>query len=226
MKKLLLLLIMVAVSYITIAQSSTLTISTTGQYNLKIRLNGKKYALQDRSATFQNLLPGTYPLIIWQWQYRTSIGEYVKVFDNTVTLTANKHLEVTVLRFGKTSWDEGPVISDGWSDGVINPIGGNGTGNNNQAVDDYSFNKIKKAITDAYYSTEMLTTAKTVMKNNLFTTDQIIEMCKLFSYESNKLEFAKYAYDYCVNKNLYFSVGEVFSYSSSKRELMTFLNGK
>jgi hypothetical protein len=64
------------------------------------------------------------------------------------------------------------------------------------------------------------------MKNNLFTTDQIIELCKLFSYDSDRLVFAKYAYDYCVDKNLYFSVGEVFRYSSDKNELMTFINGK
>jgi hypothetical protein len=226
MKKLLLLLISIAITYASIAQSSNLTISTTGQYHLKIRFNGKKYSLADNSATFQNLLPGTYPLMIYQWQYRNNTSDWVKVFDNTITLTANKHLEITVMRFGKTAWDEGFITNDGWSDGIVNPIGGSGSGTNSQAADDYTFGKIKAAIKDAYYDNQMLTTAKAVMKNNMFTTSQLTELCKLFGYDNYRLDFAKFAYDYCVDKNLYFTLGDTFSYSSYKTSLMTFLNGK
>jgi hypothetical protein len=227
MKKLLLLLITIAITYISIAQGSNFTRSTTGQYNLKIRFNGKKYSLQDKSATFQNITPGTYPLIVYQWSYRNnSAGEWIKVFDNNVTLTAYKHLEITVMRFGKTTWDEGPIAIDSWWDGTINPVGGTGTGNNSQAIDDYGFGKIKKAIKDAVYASDMLTMAKGVMKNNLFTVDQIIELCRLFTYSSDRLAFAKYGYDYCINKNLYFTVADVFTYSSDKSELMAYINGK
>ena len=229
MKKLLLILILFATGYTASAQGANLTISTTGNHNLKIRFNGKKYSLQDRSATFQNILPGNYPLTIYQWQTRSNgNAEYVEVFNNNITLTAYKHLEITVLRFGKTAWDEGPIVSDSWWDGSVNPIGGNGSNNNssNQSVDENTFNKMKKTISDATYDNQMLSTAKVVMKNNWFTTAQIIELCKLLSYDNNKLALAKYGYDYCMDKNQYFTIADVFDYPSNKSSFMEFLNGK
>ena len=55
------------------------------------------------------------------------------------------------------------------------------------------------------------------------SASQILGICKLFSFESNKLEFAKYAYEFCVDKNKYFLLSEAFTYESSKRELSEFV---
>ena len=227
MKKLSLLLFILAISYISIAQTSFLSISTTGLHNVKFRLSGKNYTMEDITATFQDLRPGSYPLIIWQMQYTTK-WEYVKVYDNTIFLTANKHVEMTVLRFGKVVWDEGTVERDNWRDGVISPISDDGTStsNTNGAIDRDGFDKIKKAIRDAIYPSSMITTAKTVMKNNFFTTTQITELCKLLGYDNYKVELAKFAYDYCVDKNMYFTVADAFEYPSSKTELMDFIRKK
>ena len=47
-----------------------------------------------------------------------------------------------------------------------------------------------------------------------------------FGFEETKLEFAKYAYDFCTEKNKYYMVGDKFSFSSSKDELNEYLEGK
>ena len=57
------------------------------------------------------------------------------------------------------------------------------------------------------------------------SASQIANICKLFSFESNKLDFAKYAYGYCVDRNRYYLINEAFSYESSKRELDEFIKG-
>ena len=51
------------------------------------------------------------------------------------------------------------------------------------------------------------------------TADQIKEICKLFSFESNALEFAKTAYTRCINPEKYYVVNRAFKYEASKREL-------
>lgn len=70
-----------------------------------------------------------------------------------------------------------------------------------------------------------LATAKQVVANNPMTVNQITQICKLFTFESNKLELAKFAYPYCIEKNKYYMLNEVFTYDSSKKELNEYLRG-
>lgn len=69
------------------------------------------------------------------------------------------------------------------------------------------------------FDSSRLTLAQQVVSTNPMSASQILGLCKLFSFESNKLEFAKFAYAYCTDKNKYFLLNEAFTYESSKREL-------
>ena len=80
-------------------------------------------------------------------------------------------------------------------------------------------------ITNESFDSSKLTLAKQVVSSNPMSANQILGICKLFSFESNKLEFAKYAYGFCVDRNRYYLVNEAFSYDSSKRELNEYIQG-
>ena len=82
-----------------------------------------------------------------------------------------------------------------------------------------------QVISNESFDSSKLTVAKQVISSNPMTASQILGICQLFSFESNKLEFAKFAYPYCVDQNKYYLLNEAFSYESSKRELNNFLNG-
>jgi hypothetical protein len=71
-----------------------------------------------------------------------------------------------------------------------------------------------------------LTTAKQIAGSNCLNTNQISSICKEFSFEDSKLEFAKFAYDHCSEKKNYFKVNNVFSFSSSTDELNTYIQGR
>lgn len=68
-----------------------------------------------------------------------------------------------------------------------------------------------------------LTIAKQVVASNMMTVNQIAQIARLFSFESNRLEFAKFAYPYCIEKNKYYLLYEVFDYDSSKQELNEYI---
>ena len=68
-----------------------------------------------------------------------------------------------------------------------------------------------------------LSIAKQAITTNPMTAGQIAKLVKLFSFENNKLEFAKYAYQYCVDKKKYYLVDDSFDQDSSKRELSEFI---
>lgn len=75
------------------------------------------------------------------------------------------------------------------------------------------------------FDSSKLTIAKQVISSNPMSANQILAICKLFSFENNKLDFAKYAYPYCVEQNKYYLLNEAFSYESTKRELNEFIKG-
>lgn len=80
-------------------------------------------------------------------------------------------------------------------------------------------------ISNETFDSSKLALAKQVVSSNPMNANQILGICKLFSFESNKLEFAKFAYTYCTDTNRYYLLNEAFSYNSSKRELDEFIKG-
>jgi hypothetical protein len=90
-------------------------------------------------------------------------------------------------------------------------------------MDPQDYEEACQLISDESFDSSKLTVAEQVVTSNPVTASQILGICKLFSFESNKLSFAKTAYPYCVDKNKYYLLNEAFSYESSKRELNEFI---
>jgi hypothetical protein len=103
-------------------------------------------------------------------------------------------------------------------------IGGNG--NCIRSMDAASFGKAKQSISSKGFDDTRLSTAKQVAKANCLTTDQILEIMAIFGFEDSRLDFAKYAYDYCFDQNNYFNVSQGFSFDSSTEELNEYIERK
>lgn len=88
------------------------------------------------------------------------------------------------------------------------------------------FNAGKAQVQKASFADDKLRIAKQVTQANCMSVAQIKEIAKLFSYEDNKLEYLKFAYDFTFEKNKYYLVNDLFSFSSSKEEMDEFLNSK
>lgn len=223
--------------FVTAQNNSNLTISTTGNGNLRIILAGKRYSLQDRSVTFQSLAPGSYTLTIYQWKLRGNGqgSDYSIVYDRSITLSANRHLEVCVLRFGNVATDEQAIDRDNWNENFRNPEPDREWRQGNEGYDrrgygrpvnETDFARIKKAISGEFYDEDKLTMAKVVLKDNWFTAEQIKQLGNLFFYDDNKLAFAKFAYDYCTDRGNYFLVADILFYESNKKELLKYIGNR
>lgn len=93
-------------------------------------------------------------------------------------------------------------------------------------MDTSSFTSAKGSISSKGFDDTKLSTAKQAVKANCMSVAQIKEVMGLFGFEETKLEFAKYAYDFCTDKNNYYMVGDAFSFSSSTDELNEFIESK
>ena len=85
------------------------------------------------------------------------------------------------------------------------------------------FYRVVRIISDESFDKNRLSIAKQVIECNRMSVNQIAAICKLFTFEANRLEFAKYAYRHCTNQNKYFLLNKVFTFSSSKQELYDYI---
>jgi hypothetical protein len=92
------------------------------------------------------------------------------------------------------------------------------------AMDRAMFSDVKQSISSASFEETKLSTAKTILGSNYLTTDQVMEICGLFSFESTKVTFAKIAYSRTVDPQNYFKVASVFSFDSNKKALNDFIS--
>jgi hypothetical protein len=95
-----------------------------------------------------------------------------------------------------------------------------------KAMDKASFDTAKASVASKGFDDTRLTVAKQIAKSNCLTTTQIKDIMSVFGFEETKLEFAKYAYDYCYDKNQYYLINDAFSFDSTIDELNTFIESK
>ena len=59
-----------------------------------------------------------------------------------------------------------------------------------------------------------------------FLTSQIKQILGCFNFESTRLELAKFAYDYTLDREKYFTLNEAFSFPNSRQELSQYIESK
>lgn len=98
-------------------------------------------------------------------------------------------------------------------------FGNRGYGTNGQG----NFMALQGAIRQATFDSDKLMIANQFIRNNTISAKEVADVMRLMTYESNKLEFAKNAYDACYDKQNYFLVNQAFTYSNSIRQLNAFI---
>jgi hypothetical protein len=95
-----------------------------------------------------------------------------------------------------------------------------------RAISNDQFQRGVNSIKNESFSDSQMRIARQFTRSNCLNVDQIITVIGLFSFEQSKLDYAKFAYDFCVDKGNYFMVNDAFTFSSSKDDLNKFLDSK
>ena len=91
-------------------------------------------------------------------------------------------------------------------------------------MDFASFKSAKETIGKSSFEDTKLSTAKTIVGGNCVSSEQVMQICSLFSFEQTKVDFAKFAYKKCTDRGNYFKVGNIFTFDASKTELNDFIS--
>lgn len=89
----------------------------------------------------------------------------------------------------------------------------------NNRISQQDFSEMCDAIRKESFESTKMELAKNFFGNRELSSTQVLQATKLFTMESSKLEFSKYAYSRTFDKKNYYKVYDAFTYSSSKKEL-------
>ncbi len=236
MKKTFTLLTALLFTAVLFAQSR-LSISTAGNADIRIMIDGKKYPANSNALLLNHVNSGPHNVKIFRLTNERNRGQvyfknsrYQLIYSNTLYLKPQYHTDIAINRFGKVFIDE-QLLSNGYYEededdwGVDN----NDQYNNNynrRAMDNTAFQQLKQAVEKESFDNTRMKIAKQFMAMNYFNTAQVKQLVELFSFENNRLDMAKYAYDFTVDKGNYYVVNDAFSFSNSKEALMDYIKNR
>ena len=94
----------------------------------------------------------------------------------------------------------------------------------NYEMSDVDFNQARESLRKEWFENTRVTTAKQVIDRNYFTARQVKELMLLFTFENNRLDIAKYAYNKTVDKGNYIIVNDALGMTKNKEELNRFIH--
>ena len=214
---------------------SRLSVSTTGNTKIRVMIDGNKYRADNNLVMIDNLNEGYHSVKIFQLKnsrnnnWGNGMSSYQMVYSGNVYLKPQYHVDIVVNRFGKAFTDEQPISAgyyeeeDDWGNDDRNNNKNEGGGYIDQTMIASAFEQFKQNLKNESFDDTKQNIAQQVISTNYFTSSQVREIMQQFSFESSKLEIAKYAYKYTVDKGSYFLVNDVFVFSTSKDELMRYI---
>lgn len=87
-----------------------------------------------------------------------------------------------------------------------------------------SFNYFVKSVEDCWFDQDKVELIEQYIRNNQLSSAQIYQLINCLDYESSKLRIAKSAYSFCYDRENYYSIFNLFNYSSSKIELSRYIS--
>lgn len=219
---------------------SHLSISTfNNNMKLKIEVDGQKVMMAGNSITLTNLSEGNHNVRVYRekrsgnYSNRFTRG-YEIIYATSVYLGRAYQVDITINGSGRvfvdtyridTDSDHNTSDNDGYGYNGTNDDMNGGSWNNGytNVMSAREFGQVKEQIGKEWFEANKLISVKTIIGKNNFTTQQVKDLMFLFTFESNRLEVAKYAYCNIVDKQNLYQLIDVLTFSSSKDELARFI---
>lgn len=120
------------------------------------------------------------------------------------------------------------IVCTNWYTTTTN--GGQGNlppyGNGGNSYGDPAFSQFLQLLDNESFDSKKLESSKKYADKTGLSAQQIADIAKKFTFDSNRLDWAKYAYKSCYDKANYFLLKSTFSFSSNYSALEDFIEGQ
>lgn len=229
-------------------QGSNLTVEVLGhRANSLIVINGQQFSAANNLVRLDGLAPGNYPVKVLRPSYWGNNGV---VFSGNIRVPQRSEVTAIITQRGMKVHAEpiprhtGSYWSGHGNGGYHHAPNPNGNGGfvsmiptcepapepiicNTPVVIGMHPNQFQNAlrsIENATFDSDQVRIAKQIIRTNGASSAQITEMIRLLSFESSRLQVAKFGYRFVADPENYYIVNDVFWFSSSIRELDRFIN--
>ncbi len=73
------------------------------------------------------------------------------------------------------------------------------------------------------FDSDRLALAKVIVASSNLTASQIARLAEVIDYSSSQVEFLKYAYSYCADRENYYTTVDILTFSSDKRKVLDYI---
>lgn len=73
------------------------------------------------------------------------------------------------------------------------------------------------------FDSDRLALGKVIVASSALSASQIARLAELIDYSSSQVEFLKYAYSYCADKQNYYTTVDILTFSSDKRKVLDYI---
>lgn len=228
----------------TLAQASELVLRVNRKGQFVVSASNQTQINNYNTYQFYNLYGGTT-----QVKVVDKLSGQV-IFKNSLTIPDGYQLIAELDNYGTmTIIANNPLASSngGWNEnvGTVN-YGNTGNGNygggyqnnhcgtypNNQGgyynqgqnTNNNYFNQFLSSLKSESFDSNRLQNAKVYAEKTNLSANQVKEIAATFTFDSNRLDWAKAAYNSCYDKGNYFLLRETFTFSSSYSDLQDYIS--
>lgn len=220
-----LLLVIASTRMLAAKPRSVLTIRLSDNTPLVVTIDNRDYNKYGSNITIGDLPRGWHDLRVYEYvEYKRGGGRAKLLYSGRIKLEAGSLTECVVdARSGRMRMTSSDIT-------VANE-------NPDYAGDRYSerekmdnilnnsdLNDLKARVESRITDTEKMDLMKSVLSTRKYYTVQVRTMCNWLTFESTKLDFAKWAFKGVLDKNDYWKLEDIFTFSSSKDEFNKYIS--
>ncbi|MBL0095790.1 MAG: DUF4476 domain-containing protein [Bacteroidetes bacterium] len=221
---------------------SDLRIRTFDNKPVIVSLNHVQYNTPGTAVTINDIMPGRHQLQVWTYKHRyyPYHPQRVLLYSGFIDVPASSEVRAMVTRQRGLRINEiiplftppapvppyyNPYPAPYPAPYPLPAPGPCGTPAAPQCINDADFNALLNTIDNqSFESTRMTLSKQAIRQHGVINSRQVAELMNLMSFESSKLELAKYAYQYTIDPQNYFQLFNAFSFDSSVRELSEYID--
>lgn len=197
---------------------SNLVISSADNSFISVAINNSAPVAPSTQINFTNLMPGNHRIKIFRhfmnhgghWKSKMVYNGFVNIPPSSEVVYSINFYNQLMLIASNPIWGWNPPPPPP----PPTPVFG---------MAPQTFNQLIISISSTPFDNTRLNIAKQAIMSNGATSQQILELMGMLTFESNRLDLAKFAYRYATDPNYYFVVNNGFTFNSSINELNRFI---
>lgn len=208
------------------SQRSVLEIRTNDHEPIVVSVDNRYYDRHGRTITIGNLPRGWHDLRVYEYlEYKKGGGRAKLLYTGRIRIDAGTVTHCVVDKQTGRMRIRTMDMEDAYLD-YDQPDNNDVPGTSSNILTDKDLTDLKARTDDRITDTEKLKLMKSVLAERTYYSVQVRRMMEWLTFEDSKLDFAKWSYDRALDKQDYWKLEDLFTFSSSKDEFNEYISSR